>query len=82
MDLIVVQTTSESSREQLQRVLEVAQELGVPLEPQHPGVEDPELSRFLAGPVADRAGGERAAERLRALDGVDAAYIQPTPTLP
>jgi sugar phosphate isomerase/epimerase len=88
MDLIVVQTTSELAAaaragrepEQLQRILESARELGVDLAPQHPGLDDPELSRYLAGPVEDRA--ELAAERLRALDGVDAAYVQPTPALP
>jgi hypothetical protein len=88
MDLIVVQTTSELAAAaragrppaQLQRILEAARELGVDLAPQHPGVDDPELSRYLAGPAEDHA--ELAAERLQALDGVDAAYVQPMPTLP
>jgi hypothetical protein len=47
------------------------------LGPQHPGIDDPALSRWFVARVPDAETGERLAEELRALEGVEAAYVKP-----
>jgi len=58
-------------------IRDAATAAGVELVPQHPGVEDPVLSRWFGAPVADPEVAEGLAERLRELDGVEAAYVKP-----
>jgi hypothetical protein len=55
----------------------IAQEAGATLAPQHPGVDDPELSRWYSAHVSDRATAERLVAELSASDGVEGAYIKP-----
>jgi hypothetical protein len=52
-------------------------ELGVQLEPLHPGSSDPELASQFYVSVADEEDGERVATRLRSVPGVEAAYLKP-----
>jgi hypothetical protein len=47
------------------------------LAPQHPGIDDPALSRWFAASVPDADTGARLVEELRALEGVEAAYVKP-----
>lgn len=64
----------------LQRVLE---ELGVTLRPQHPDVDDPELTRYFVGETSDwDDDGSRAVAALTALRDVTAAYAKPPAALP
>jgi hypothetical protein len=52
-------------------------ELGVQLEPLHPGSSEPELASHFYVSVADEEEGKRVAERLRNVEGVEAAYLKP-----
>jgi len=63
----------------LQRVLA---DLGVTLTPQHPGIDDPELSRTFMGEVRDWDEGSRVVAALTALRVVTAAYAKPPAELP
>jgi transcriptional regulator with XRE-family HTH domain len=65
-----------------QTLSEMAKDLGVSLEPLHPGVDDPLLARFFTFQLPDRAASERAFERLLRLKGVEAAYAKPPDEMP
>jgi hypothetical protein len=53
-----------------------AASLGVEVSPAHPGTRDPELASWYVG---KSAGDEQAAaEALRGVRGVEAAYVKPT----
>lgn len=52
-----------------------AASLGVEVSPAHPGSQDPELSSWYVGTSADNE--QAAAEALRAVPGVEAAYVKP-----
>lgn len=60
----------------VEQVRRVIAELGGELRPQHPAVADAELSAWYVGEVP-AAVDEQVLERLRAIDGVDAAYVKP-----
>jgi hypothetical protein len=60
----------------------VAAELGSRLEPMHPGVVDPELSRFFVLEVPDRQTAERAAVRMQQSPSVESAYWKPMDEAP
>jgi hypothetical protein len=47
------------------------------LAPQHPGIDDPALSRWFVASMPDAETGARVAAELRALEGVEAAYVKP-----
>jgi hypothetical protein len=68
-----------SETEPLARVLE---DLGLSLEPMHPGESDPALSSYFTTEVADPQTAERAAEALGRLDAVEGAYTKPAAELP
>jgi hypothetical protein len=55
----------------------VARQAGATLVPQHPGVDDPDLSRWFVAELADQAAAERLIAALLALDEVDGAYAKP-----
>ena len=72
--------SSDSDIAPLRRVLE---ELGMTLRPQHPDVDDPELTRFFVGETRDwDDDGSRAVAALTALHVVTAAYAKPPAALP
>jgi hypothetical protein len=60
--------------EQLARSLK---ELGLSLQPMHPGQGDPTLASYFTIEVPDRKTADRALEALRGRDAVEAAYVKP-----
>jgi hypothetical protein len=60
--------------EQLARSLE---DLGLSLEPMHPGQGDPTLASYFTIEVPDNTTAERALTVLRGRDAVEAAYVKP-----
>lgn len=50
------------------------------LRQQHPGISDPQLQSYFNISVDSAEQANRIAAALRALDAVDAAYVQPPPT--
>jgi hypothetical protein len=62
-------------------VQRLAEELGLPLEPLHPGVDDPVLRSYYTVEVPDRVAAAVLA-RLRASPAVAAAYVKPPEAAP
>lgn len=60
-----------------QKLTQVLQELGVALEPVHPGMQEPELIKWFTINVPDRVTAERVVTRLLEGDMVEAAYVKP-----
>jgi hypothetical protein len=75
MMFVTVQLTTEAARNlrqqstptaQVEEVLQIAEELGVTLEPMHPTVDlDSDLATYFTVAVSDAKRGERVAERFR-----------------
>jgi hypothetical protein len=63
-------------------LLEIVHELGVVLEPVHPGAEDPLLAPYFTVEVPDAETAERVIARLRESGAVEAAYVKPPDELP
>lgn len=63
-------------------LLRTADELGVSLEPMHPGVADPELAGYFTVDVPDEELAQQVIARLRACEAIEAAYIKPPEALP
>jgi hypothetical protein len=59
-----------------------AAELGLALEPMHPGTADPQLSTYYTAEAPDRQTAERAVAVLRQVKGVEAAYVKPPDAMP
>jgi hypothetical protein len=55
----------------------ITEELGVVPEPQHPGIDDPELSSYFSIEVPDAAEAERVIDRLRSSEVIEGAYLKP-----
>lgn len=55
----------------------ITEELGVVPEPQHPGIDDPELSSYFSIEVPDAAEAERVIDRLRNSEAIEGAYLKP-----
>jgi hypothetical protein len=70
---------SSKQSEKLQRVLN---ELGISLQPVHPGIEDPILIPFFEIEISDTSSGQQIIERLNELESVEAAYIKPRDEAP
>ena len=62
-------------------VRQALDQLGVALAPLHPGIDDEQLATYYAAELASQAGA-KAAERLRSVPGVTAAYVKPKIALP
>jgi hypothetical protein len=60
----------------------VTEELGVVLEPMHPGVEDPRLASYFTVEVPDHVTAERVISRLQNCEAVEAAYLKPLDEAP
>ena len=75
---------SDSSEEQVKtkELLEAASELGVRLEPLHPGQTHPLLAPHFMVEVPDRETAEQVIDRLSQFPIVEAAYIKPDEELP
>ena len=63
-------------------VSDAARRLGLELAPQFGESTDPELARYFVAKAPPAADVEAAAEALRALSEVEAAYVQPEPSPP
>jgi hypothetical protein len=63
-------------------LLDLARELGVTVEPMHPGTPDPELSRHFSITIPDTAAAEHVLSRIQRHEDVEAAYVKPTDALP
>lgn len=72
------QGTTDASR----TLLQTADELGVTLEPVHPGETDPTLAPFFAVEVADAEDAEQVRARFAGIDATEAAYLKPQDYLP
>lgn len=70
--------TSEFSDE----LLTVEKDLGILLEPLHPGAKDPHLSPYFKVKVPDHATATKVINRLLNCKAVEAAYIKPSDELP
>ena len=73
---------NQHDTELTQALLKLATELGLQLEPMHPGVEDEELASYFQVPVENADAAKRVADQLRDLEAVDAAYLKPFDALP
>ena len=76
---LIVEVASAPSPE-VDLVVSIAAEMGLRLEPLHPGVRDPDLRRFFIAPVTDLVAGQEAAERLNSVAGVR-AHVKPPAAL-
>ena len=72
------QGTTDASR----TLLQTAEELGVTLEPVHPGETDPTLAPYFAVEVADVEEAEQVRARFAGVDATEAAYLKPPDYLP
>ncbi len=57
-------------------------QLGAELQPQHPGTSDPELQSYFTISGLPTSQADRVSAQLRKLEGVEAAYVQPSPAPP
>jgi hypothetical protein len=74
--------TEQDVTEASSTLLQAAQELGVTLEPVHPGETDPTLAPYFAIEVADHAKAEEVRARFDSIDATEAAYLKPPDYLP
>ncbi len=65
-----------------EELLKTAANLGVSLEPIHPGAEDPLLISYFTVKVTDPDSVELVVDRLRQCRAVEAAYVKPPDALP
>jgi hypothetical protein len=72
-DLLRSQSRSTAARE----ILDIVSDYGLEVEPLHPGVEDPLMSRNFFIAVPDQEIAEEVVARLQALPAVESAYFTP-----
>lgn len=65
-----------------QELFKIVEELGVLLEPMHPGAEDPLLAPYFTVEVPDSTTAERVITHLRQSKAIEAAYLKPPDELP
>jgi hypothetical protein len=85
MKTVVVQLNHEAATELVrrkatgpERALPGMENLGISLDPMHPGESDPALASYFTVEVPDAAAADRAIAVLRAHDAVEAAYVKPS----
>jgi hypothetical protein len=67
---------------EVRELVRISDELGVDLEPLHPGTTSPLLIPYFTVEVPDVATAERVMERLRHVWGVEAVYVKPPDEAP
>jgi hypothetical protein len=67
---------------QAQEVVDLAQDLGVVLQPMHRGAADPYLANSFVVEVPDTGTAERLVTRLQNCEAVEAAYLKPPDAVP
>jgi hypothetical protein len=77
-----LQKRKPSTNQLLNELLTVEKDLGVLLEPLHPGAEDTYLSPYFKVKVPDHATAKRVINRLLNCKAVEAAYLKPSNELP
>jgi hypothetical protein len=60
----------------------VTKQLGIVLEPIHPGTADPDLARYFTVEAPDQATAERVIAGLQQSKAVEAAYVKPPDAMP
>lgn len=73
---------SSQGESEIQKVLNAAAELGVRLEPVHPGQTHPLLAPFFMVEVPDRETAEKVIDRLSRFTIIEAAYLKPDEQAP
>ncbi len=63
-------------------LLETVEDLGVRLEPLHPGTQDPTLAAYFTVDVPDAATAEQVITQLQQSEAVETAYVKPSDALP
>jgi hypothetical protein len=76
------QAESMQSNPETERLRKATEELGVRLEPVHPGQTHPLLAPFFMIEVPDKETAEKTIRRLRRFKVVEAAYVKPDEQLP
>ena len=72
----------DAARDPVSELLQAIESLGLHLQPTHPGPVHPILAPFYFLEVPDRAAAGQVLERLRGLQAVEGAYIDPGIDLP
>ena len=67
----------QSNTDASAQLLRTAEELGVTLEPLHPGARDPLLTPYFVVEVPDQGTAERVIAHLQRSAAVEAAYLKP-----
>jgi hypothetical protein len=60
----------------------IGEQLGVTMEPMHPGTEDPNLMSYFVLEVADQETAQRVIDCLRHMEATEAAYVKPHDEFP
>jgi hypothetical protein len=77
-----LQKRKPSTNQLLNELLTVEKDLGILLEPLHPGAEDPYLSPYFKVKVPDHATATKVINHLLNCKAVEAAYLKPSDKLP
>ncbi len=77
-----LQKRKSSTSKFLDELLVVEKDLGILLEPLHPGAGDPYLSPYFKVRVPDHATATKVINRLLNCKAIEAAYIKPSDELP
>jgi hypothetical protein len=77
-----LQKRKRSTSQLLNELLTTEKDLGILLEPLHPGAEDPYLSPYFKVKVRDHATATKVINRLLNCKAVEAAYLKPSSELP
>jgi hypothetical protein len=65
-----------------QELMRESEELGIALQPLHPGSTDPTLTPYFIAEVPDRMTAERQVTRLQKIRAIESAYIKPEDEMP
>jgi hypothetical protein len=61
---------------------QISRELGIVLEPMHPGAQDPLLSPYFIVSVSDTAAADRIIASFQRYKAIEAAYLKPKDEMP
>lgn len=81
-DAVVAQSEGGSRSLPVPSAVQLVRDLGVELQPLHPGTSDSELQRFFIVTMEDGERVNQVLESLRECHGIEAAYVKPPDELP
>lgn len=61
-----------------QELASVVSDLGLALEPMHPGVDHPDLASYFMADTSDPAAAQAAIDRLLTTQAIEGAYVKPS----